>query len=163
IYYENGATYDGAGDKVTLCDSVTFIYTNVNKNNIQCVNQVAPYIPTAPPTPTTTQTTTTTTVYPYSSPCTVAPPANAVTYSTSLLYGNTSFSNYNWVCQGITLATYGNGLGTFYLEENSAFYGNGGGSHTIYLKKGSKFVSGGGGGHTIYYENGATYDGAGDK
>ncbi|CAF4322667.1 unnamed protein product, partial [Adineta steineri] len=63
----------------------------------------------------------------------------------------------------ITLATYGGGLGTFYLEQNSAFYGNGGGSHIIYLKKGSTFVSGGGGGHTIYYENGATYDGAGDK
>ncbi len=96
------------------------------------------------------------------SSCTVTIPTNAVTYSTSFLSGNISFSNYNWICQGITLATYGNGLGTFYLEENSAFYGNGGGSHTIYLKKGAKFVSGGGGGHVIYYEKGATYDGACD-
>ncbi len=53
-------------------------------------------------------------------------------------------------------------MGTFYLEENALFYGNGGGSHTVYLKKGAEFVSGGGGGHQIYYENGAKYDGAGD-
>jgi len=63
---------------------------------------------------------------------------------------------------GITLSTYGNGLRTFYLEENALFYGNGGGSHTIYLKKGLQFVSSGGGSHRIYYEDGAKYDGAGD-
>ena len=96
-----------------------------------------------------------------SSSCTVTIPVNAMVYTTSLLYGNTSFSDYNWICQGTTLSTYGNGLGTFYLEQNAVFYGNGGGSHTIYLRKGAKFVSGGGGGHQIYYEKGAIFDGAG--
>jgi hypothetical protein len=89
-------------------------------------------------------------------------PVNVLVYTQSLLYGNNSFAAYNWICQGITLSTYGNGLGTFYLERNAAFYGNGGGSHTIYLKKGAQFFSGGSGGHRIYYENGSKFDGGGD-
>jgi hypothetical protein len=89
-------------------------------------------------------------------------PATALVYNISLPYGNVSFSQYNWICQGVTLSTYGNGLGTFYLERNAVFYGNGGGSHTIYLKKGAVFFSGGGGGHRIYYENGSKFDGGGD-
>ncbi|CAF4380498.1 unnamed protein product, partial [Adineta steineri] len=167
IYYENGATYDGAGDKVTLCDSVTFIYTNVNKNNIQCVNQVAPYIPTAPPTPTTTQTTTTTTTprvmtsLAPNTTCLVKIPSSVVIYSSSSSSVQTTYHVDIALCAGVNITYGGWGGGYSYLGNNAVVYGGGGGSRTVFLKAGSRYYSQGGGSHNIYYEQGAQFDGAG--